>query len=389
MPKTPDVPREDLAKLARSSNAFGFDLYQRVRGTPGNLVISPASITTALTMTWAGARGETAEQMRTVLHLEGTPEEVMATAGQLSRALQDPARPVVLRIANRLFPRTSFPLLSDYQERVTAAFGAPVEPLDFAGAPEPSRLHINQWVEEQTEKRIQDLIPSGGINPLTRLVLVNAIYFLGSWLEAFSPEETHLAPFHLSPSETKDVPMMNQTDVYQIALQNGLAALELPYQGGNLSMLLLVPDRIDGLAAIEAALDSRMLDSLVGARRYEEVSLSLPRFEVDPSAPLSLGDELQAMGMPLAFKDRQADFTGITDSPEGLFISEVFHKGFVKVDEKGTEAAAATAVAMAGRGLPSDPLRVRVDRPFLFLIRDNASGMVLFLGRVSDPKQPG
>ena len=209
-----------------------------------------------------------------------------------------------------------------------AAFDAPVEPLDFAGAPEPSRLHINQWVESQTEKRIQDLIPSGGINSLTRLVLVNAIYFLGFWREAFRPEETRPAPFHLSASEQKDVPTMNQTGVYRVASQNGLTALELPYQGGNLSMLLLVPDRIDGLPALEAALDVRQLDSLVGALRFENVQLSLPRFEVNPSEPLSLGDKLKAMGMSLPFDVGGADFGGITDSPEGLFHLPGLPQGF-------------------------------------------------------------
>jgi serpin B len=389
--KTPDVPREDLAKLARSSDAFGFDLYQRVRGTPGNLVISPASITTALTMTWAGARGETAEQMRFVLHLEGTPEEVMTSSGQLSRSLQDPARPITFRIANRLFAQKSYPLLPDYQERVLETFGAPVEPLDFVDAPEPSRLHINQWVESQTEKRIKDLIPDGGINSLTRLVLVNAIYFLGSWLERFRTEMTHPEPFHLSPSKMKEVPTMHRTGDYRVVSRYGLTALELPYEGGDLSMLLLVPDRIDGLAAVEASLDAHKLDSLAGALRSEKVQLSLPKFEVNPSASLSLGDELQAMGMPLAFDASQADFGGITDSPEGCFLSEVVHKGFVKVDEKGTEAAAATAVMMRSLGFAREdpPRRVQVDRPFLFLIRDDASGMVLFLGRVSDPQQPG
>jgi serpin B len=246
-------------------------------------------------------------------------------------------------------------------------------------------------VEEQTEKRIQDLIPSGGINPLTRLVLVNAIYFLGSWLKAFRPEETHSAPFYLRASEKKDVPTMNRTDRYRIVSRDGLTALELPYEGGDLSMLLLVPDHIDGLKDIEAALDARKLDSLADALRYEKVSLSLPKFEVNPSESLSLSDKLKAMGMPLPFDNGGADFGGITDSPPGLFISEVFHKGFVKVDEKGTEAAAATAVVMKLRSAPVEdpPLRVKVDRPFLFLIRDNASGMVLFLGRVSDPEQPG
>lgn len=378
--------------LARSSNEFGFDLYRRLCRTPGNLVMSPASLATALTMTWAGARGETAEEMRAVLHLEGTSGEVSAAAGQLARSLQDPSLPVTLRIANQLFCQKSYELVPAFVAMTREAFGAPLERLDFEHAPEPSRLHINRWVEDRTERRIQDLIPAGAIEPLTRLVLANAIYFLGDWQYAFKPAATREAPFHLDASESKPVPTMHQTREFVVAEGEGVTALELPYKGGELSMTILVPEAVDGLAALEATLDSRRLDALTEASWQEPLALSLPRFEVNPADALSLAEELADLGMPLAFVPR-ADFTGIANPPEydnGLYISYVFHKGFVRVDEKGTEAAAATAVVMRSRGLfskPIPPRQVKVDRPFLFLIRDNSSGLVLFLGRVSDPSR--
>jgi serpin B len=190
------VPSEDAAvKLARSSNAFGFDLYQRLRQTPGNFVMSPASITTALNMAWGGAQGETAAQMRKVLHLEGTADEVMATSGQLARSLQDPARPIVFRIANQLFGEKDYKLIPAFVEKTRAAFGAPIELLDFKTKPEQARGHINEWVEGKTEHRITNLIPPGALVPDTRLVLVNAIYFLGDWDTPFERRQTRLAPF--------------------------------------------------------------------------------------------------------------------------------------------------------------------------------------------------
>jgi len=382
----------DASKLARSSNAFGFDLYQRLRRAPGNLVISPASITTALTMTWGGAKGKTAAQMKKVLHLVGTPDEVMATSGHLARSLQEPSRPIVFRIANQLFCEKTYTLVPAFVEKTRAAFGAPLELLDFKTAPEPVRVYINEWVEGKTEKRIKDLIPSGGVKPDTRLVLVNAIYFLGDWAQPFEHGATHPAPFHLTASETKDVPTMNRAAGFRIARKDGVTALEIPYKGGELSMMLLVPDEIEGLAAVEGALDTKKLDALARAMKTEHVGVALPKFEVNPSDTLSLGEDLEALGMPLAFDPGKADFTGIANPPnpgDGLVIAEVFHKGFVRVDEKGTEAAAATAVVMKLRSMPEAPPRqLKVDRPFLFLIRDNASGLVLFLGRVSDPSRP-
>jgi serpin B len=377
--------------LAKSSNAFGFDLYQRLRLKPGNLVISPASITTALTMTWGGARGETAEQMRTVLHLKGSATEVIATSGQLARSLQDPSRPLVFRIANQLFVEQTYELVPAFVEKTREAFGAPAEPLDFQAAPEPARVYINDWVESKTEHRIKDLIPEGGIDGMTRLVLVNAIYFLGDWMFQFEPDDTRPAPFYLTASETKDVPTMNRTGIFPIAQKDGVTALEIPYKGGEMSMMLLVPDEIEGLAAFEARLDTKKLAALVEAMTDEPVWLSLPSFEVNPTDSLSLGEHLAALGMPLAFDQARADFTGIADPPDpgdGLYIWRVYHKGFVRVDEKGTEAAAATAVVMRSRGMVRPPpSKLEVNRPFLFLIRDNASGLIVFLGRVSDPSR--
>ena len=378
-----------VTQLAQSSNAFGFDLYQLLRQEPGNLVMSPASLTLALTMTWGGARGETADQMRKVLHLEGTADEVFATAGRLASALQDPSHPLVLRIANQLFGARSYTLVPAFVERTRAAFGAAVEALDFVNGAEKARVQINQWVEDKTERRIQNLIPEGGIGSLTRLVVVNAIYFLGDWKDPFDLKATRPATFHLTASETKDVPTMHRTGELRIAQQDGVTAVEIPYKGLGMSMMILVPEEIEGLAAVESALDTDKLDALASAMRWQLVVLALPKFEVNPSKSLSLAEALAALGMPFAFDEGQADFSGIAnprDWRDGLYIAKVFHKGFVKVDEKGTEAAAATAVVMASRGAPPPrPREIKVDRPFLYLIRDNASGLVLFLGRVSDP----
>ncbi len=384
-------PAEAVAKLAGSSNAFGFDLYQRLRQGPGNLVISPASITTVLTMAWGGAEGETAAQMRKVLHLEGSAGDVLATSGGLARSLQDPSRPVVFRIANQLFAQKDYKLLPAFVDRTKAAFGAPVELLDFKTAFEPARIHINQWVESKTERRIKDLVPPGGIRSSSRLVLVNAVYFLGDWEMPFYPELTRPAPFFLSASQRKDVPTMNQLNQILVAHRDGVTAVELAYKGREMSMMLIVPDAVAGLAAVESTLDAKKLDALVGALKPDMVYLSLPKFEVRPGESLRLGNDLKALGMPAALDFKLADFTGIANPPdrdERLFLGEVFHKGFVRVDEKGTEAAAATAAGMPeGSRAGESPRQVKVDRPFLFLIRDNASGLVLFLGRVSDPSR--
>ena len=379
----------DMATFAKSSNVFGLDLWRRLPGS-GNQVFSPASLTTALAMTWGGARGETAAEMKKVLRFEGPPEDVMAASGRLSATLTDPKRPLVFRIANRLFGEATFRFEAAFLAATKAAYGAPLESVDFRRAPEKARVHINGWVEAQTEKRITDLIPGGGIDEDTRLVLTNAIYFLGDWKEPFEKEATRPAPFQLSPSERKDVPTMQRTGTLRHTRSDGLAALEIPYKGGEMSMLVLLPEAVDGLPAVEKTLTAEGLDRIVGALLPVRVSVSLPKFEVNPAGSIALAPVLKAMGMPLAFDRRQADFTGIAnpkDPRDRLYIGNVFHKAFVKTDEKGTEAAAATAVVMLrAAGMVPDPRVVfQADHPFLFLIRDNGSGAVLFMGRVADP----
>jgi serpin B len=380
---------ETATKLASSSNALGFDLYARAKAAPGNLAMSPASISAALAMTFGGARGETEAQMKRVLHVDGTHDTVMTEWGQLSRALQDPARPFVLRIANRLFGEKTIKFEQPFIDKTQASFAAPLEPNDFLGAFEPARVHINAWVEDQTAHRIKDLLPPNALDKRTRLVLVNAIYFLADWAEPFDKSRTEDAPFYVSASTPKKTPMMHGTG-HRLAQLDGVTVAELPYKGGDASMLVILPDAKDGLPDVERTLTAAKLEAWRAALLPETVSVSLPRFEVSPTPSMSLGEDLKSLGMPDAFSGEKADFTGIAnpaDPRDRLKIDKVFHKAFVKVDEKGTEAAAATAVVMAkGGGPPPAPPRAFVaDHPFVFVILDKSTGLVLFLGRVADP----
>ncbi|MCB1955067.1 MAG: serpin family protein [Rhodocyclaceae bacterium] len=387
------LPSHDpVLRLAKGSNAFAFDLYRQLRTQAGNLVLSPASISSALAMTWAGARGATASQMKAVLHLEGGADELLNASGRLTAMLEDERQPIRFRIANRLFGEKTFEFENTYLDRLRAAFGAPMELLDFRIGPELARRHINGWVEKQTEARIRDLLPAHAINGDTRLVLVNAIYFLGDWETPFEPARTRSAAFWKSTSEAIEVSTMNRVGSMSYARRDGISAVELPYQGGALSMLVVVPDAVDGLAALEASLDADSFDALIGALQPQQVWAAIPRFEIAPAESLSLADPLVALGMRDAFDREKADFTAMADPPgpdDRLSIDKVFHKAFVKVDEQGTEAAAATAVVMQRAGAAMvKRIEFKADRPFLFVIRDRKSGLVLFMGRVADPSRP-
>ena len=388
---TPVAAPAALASLARSSNAFGLALYgEAIRKPAGNLALSPVSLTLALTMTWAGARTDTAKQMQQVLHLEGSVEAVSKSAGELSAYLQDPARPVTLRMANRLFGEKTATFEPAFLDLTQAAFGAQLQPEDFKGSFEPSRSDINRWVSDRTEQRIKDLLPQGAITAETALVLVNAIYFLASWDEAFDAKATAPAKFHLSKTESKDVPTMSHTGQYLTATAKGVTLLELGYKDPNLSMTIVLPEQVDGLGAVEKELSADTLAKWTGALQAARVHVTLPKFEIDPPKSLALKDPLCALGMPLAFDKKKADFSGLAKLPskdDHLAISDAFHKAFVKIDEKGTEAAGATAVVVGGPGgaAPAKPREVIVDHPFLFFVRERASGLVLFMGRVTDP----
>jgi serpin B len=380
----------DTTALVGASNAFGLELYRRVRDRPGNLAVSPASISLALMMTWGGARGRTADEMKKVLRLEGGAAEVMAAAAELATGLQDPDRSLVLRIASKLFGERSYHFEPAYLEATRVAYGAPLEPVDFKISAEQARARINAWVEDRTEKRIANLIPPRGVDDQTRLVLVNAIYFLADWAEPFDSHSTRDAPFFVVQGSSKPVPTMHRVGSYRLADDGEVKALEIPYQGHEMSMLVLLPRDVGGAGALEASLDESRLAAILGSLRDERrVLVSLPRFDASQAEPLSLGADLAEMGMSDAFSPDAADFTGIADPPspaERLFIARVFHKAFVRVDEKGTEAAAATAITMArAGGAPQRSVEFKADHPFLFLIRDNATGLVLFIGRVADP----
>jgi serpin B len=381
----------ELGALAKSNNALAVDLYGKARTQSGNLALSPISISTALTMTWGGAKGETAAQMKKVLHAEGEAAQAMDVSGKLLASLGGADSKVTLRVANRLFGEKTYTFDQGYLDRTKAAFGAPLEGLDFKHATDPSRLHINEWVAKQTQDRIKDLIPGGALTSDTRLVLTNAIYFLGDWMEPFTKEATRSAPFHTTASAASDVPTMNQVAHFRFAATDGVKVLEMPYQGGEVAMDFVLPDAPAGLDAVEKRLSTATLDAWIGAMKFDQVVVALPKFEINPATSLSLGDTLQQLGMPLAFDKDKADFTGIANPPspaDRLYISKVFHKAFVKLDEKGTEAAAATAVVMAraGAAMPTKPpSEFKADHPFLFVLRHVKSGAILFMGRVSDP----
>jgi serpin B len=375
--------------LSDASNRFGFDLYAELV-KDGNLAVSPASITLALAMTYGGARGETAKQMQKTMHLGAGPDQVMAQAGQLESALTAQGRPLTLRIANRLFGEKSYGFEKPYLDNTKKFFGAPLEAVDFVGGAEGVRKHINSWVLEKTEKRIKDLIPPRGVDADTRLVLVNAIYFLADWLEPFEKAATRPQPFTLASGAKKDVPMMHRQAPLRSAEVDGVKLAELPYKGRDASMLFIVPNQANGLPALEKKLDADTLEKWLSALTTQQASIAIPKLEIEPARALQLRKPLEALGMVEPLDRNKADFTAIANPPkpsDRLFIGDVFHKAFVKVDEKGTEAAAATAVVMPrGAGMPmKPPFQLVADRPFLFLIRDHASGLVLFIGRVTDP----
>ncbi|WP_224363545.1 serpin family protein [Hyalangium versicolor] len=389
-PVEPPEP-EVLGRLAASSNAFAVDLWNQLRLREGNLTVSPASISLALAMAWGGARGETAAEMKQVLHFEGSADEVMASAGQLLRSWNTSDGFAMLRVANRLFGERSYAFEQPYLEQTRAAFGAPLEPMDFGAGVETSRQHINDWVARQTQERIKGLLPPGSLKPgLTRLVLVNAIYFKALWAYPFQGSNTRPGRFFATRTRIQEVPLMQRMGNYRFAELDGVKVLEVLYNGEDASMILVLPDEIDGLAAVEQRLTSARFSSWIDALSRERVDVVLPRFEISPEGGMELGEILSGMGMQKAFDPGRADFTGMANPrnpEERLHISDVFHKAFIKLDEEGTEAAAATAVVMAARSAlrPNAPKEFRADHPFLFFLRDTRSGMVLFMGRVADP----
>ncbi len=377
---------QDLRNLAEDNNRFALDLYARLRAEKSaNLFFSPSSISTALAMTYAGARGETAEQMAKVLHLRGPQEKLHAAFGDLRRLWNAERREQGYRlsVANRLWGQQGFHFLPEFQAITRERYGAELAPVDFARHAEDARLQINGWVEEQTQGKIRDLIAPGVLDAMTRLVLTNAIYFKGDWTAPFRKESTQPAPFHVSASMTTDVALMAQFESFRFWAGDSLKVVELPYGEGDLAMLVLLPDQIEGLPALEARLTADNLSRWQSGLRKQKVRVSLPRFTL--TSQFELADVLRAMGMTRLFSAREADLSGMS-SEEELSVSAVIHKAFVDVNEEGTEAAAATAVGIRTAAMIAEPPVFRADHPFVFLIRDNRTGSILFLGRLVNPK---
>ncbi len=372
-PAVADAPAKDVKLVVEGNNAFAVDLYHKLRAREGNLFLSPYSISTALAMTYAGARGETAAEMRKVLHFALPDERLHAAFATLAYDLRPEG--CELNIANRLWGGAGERFLDSFLELTEDYYGARLEQVDFAGATEAARKTINAWVEKQTRDKIKELLHRGDVDGAI-LVLTNAIYFKGDWASQFKEEATRDASFTLLDGATVQVPMMGQTADFRHARRDGLEVLELPYVGEELSMFVLLPDTHDGLPQLEEALTAVEMSGWLSDLRKVEMAVFLPRFKT--TCRFNLGDELVAMGMPLAFGG--ADFSGMNGGKD-LFISRVIHQAFVDMNEKGTEAAAATAVIMR-KGLPPE---FRADHPFLFLIRDNRSGSILFFGRAMNP----
>jgi len=385
---SPDVSKSEQALLVKGNSAFAFELYQELKEKEGNLFYSPYSISLALAMTYAGARGETAQQMADTLQFILEQERLHPAFNWLDAELASRGEGAQgkdgegfrLNIVNAIWGQKDYEFLSDFLDVLAENYGAGLRILDFINETEQSRVAINKWVSDQTEGRIEDLIPQGAIGELTRLVLTNAIYFNAAWAYPFDEDMTANGPFYLLDGGQVNVPMMKQAESFGYTEGEGYQAVELSYDGGELSMVILLPAS-GNFEAFEEGLQAQQVSDIISGLQPTAVALMMPRFEFD--SEFSLKDTLAEMGMPIAFSGG-ADFSGMTGNPE-LFISDVVHKAFVAVDEAGTEAAAATAVIMYNTAAPESGVEVTIDRPFIFIIRDIETGVILFAGRVLNP----
>lgn len=376
------------ASLVEGNTTFALELYREIKETKGNLFFSPYSISTALAMTHAGARGETAAQMAEALNFTLDKRGLHPAFGGLQaglNAVQDKGD-IQLHVANSLWPQEGYPFLKEYLTLVKTHYGVTITPVDYKQAAGAACKKINRWVEEKTKDKIKNLIQPGVLDALTRMVLVNAIYFKGNWAHQFDPEHTKDAPFYLLPEKTVQVPMMTRKEKYKYAEDQSLQVLELPYVGNDLSMLVLLPKKKDGLSELEEQFTPETLTQWTAGLRVREVRVFLPKFKL--TSQFRLDKALVALGMRDAFDPQKANFSGMDGRSNWLYIGAVLHKAFVDVNEEGTEAAAATSVIMRVTMAAPPPL-FRADHPFLFLIRENKSGSILFLGRLTDPAEKG
>jgi serine protease inhibitor len=365
----------------RGNTRFALDLYGKLREKEGNIVFSPFSLSTALSMTSAGARGKTLDEMTAVLHLTDQDHQ-HAALGKLLRQINDPERrDNRLSIANALWGQAGFEFHKEFLAVTKEHYDSTLQEVDFVKDTEGARRKINDWVEKKTEEHIKELLKEGVLTVNTQLVLTNAIYFKGRWASPFNPEKTKEGDFKVSATKKVAVPLMSQTRDFNWLETPELQVLELPYFNDDFGMVVLLPRKADGLAALEKTLTADNLADWLKRLKSERVHVALPRFQVSGEADLKT--ELNAMGMPTAFSPTKADFGRMIDPRMEPHLSAVIHKAVVDVNEKGTEAAAATGVVVEVRSIPPE---FRADHPFVFLIRERRSGSVLFMGRVVNPK---
>jgi serpin B len=399
------APPEQTA--ANAINSLGIDLMHATARGNANALISPYSIETALVMAYAGADGKTREEMKRVLHLPGDDETHRSFAAlqrSLDAVVQRSAEiaakmkaygqtndAITLAAANRLFGERDYDFRATFLDLLKTNYNAPFQPMDFAHNAPAATKTINDWVAEQTRQRILNLIPDGALDAKTRLVLANALYFKAPWAQPFSESATTPRPFHANGGDAVNVPTMNIEKSFGYAKENGLTVVSLPYNGGEIQFLIILPDDVNGLAKAEADLGTARFSEW-SKLPLHEVKLFLPKFKIAPPT-LPLGEALQSLGMTTAFDKPRGSANFDRMAPrrpdDYLYISRVFHKTFLDLDEKGTEAAAATAVVMAVYSAilqKPQPVEVRVDHPFLFAIQHRESGACLFLGHVTDPR---
>ncbi|MEE4353794.1 MAG: serpin family protein [Desulfatiglans sp.] len=381
--------RSDVKAAVTSNNAFAMDLYQKLRESDGNIFFSPYSISTALAMTLGGARGNTETEMARTLRFSLGRENLHSALAQVESRLNElqKAGNIKLSIANSLWPQQDYKFLDEYLSLIKKYYGVSITPVDYKRAREEARTMINQWVEDKTQEKIKELIQPGVLDALTRLVLVNAIYFKGNWQSQFRPEKKKDAPFYMPSKKSVQAPMMTQKGKFRYADLGSFEMLELPYVGNEMSMIALLPKKVDGLKQLGADLSAENLKQWKSRLRKRELLVFLPKFKM--TSMFRLDKTLVSMGMVDAFSDSKANFAGMDGRPDWLYIGAVIHKAFVDVNEEGTEAAAATAVVMEARGIPAPPPVFRADHPFVFLIQENRTGSILFIGRVTDPTKAG
>lgn len=388
----PQVSEADQATLAADNAGFALDAYHKIAAEKANLVFSPASVSIALSMAYAGAAGITASEMAAALHFSLPAERLfpafnsldlnLASRGQGKKATD--GGPMQVKIVNAAWAERTYQFRSEFLDTLASNFGAGINLLDFVKNWEPARITINDWVSDQTNDRIKDLLPEGSLDTMTRLVLTNAVYLNAAWKDPFDPTDTRDGTFTLLAGSPMTTKFMGAHVTAPAVKGDGFSAVALPYDDERLSMLLLVPDA-GTFGTFESSLDASKLGSIVAASQVQPVSLRMPRFRTETSQEFVA--ILESLGVHAAFQPGNADFSGMDGSRE-LYISEVVHKAFIDVGEKGTEAAAATAVVTKGLGIdaPTD-ISIVADRPFIYVLRDQPTGAILFMGRVLDPSK--